>query len=301
MPRPSPAGTFLSDPCSRTTRSPWRQGLVLRPDGATLEAAGLDIAPNMATYGRAEGLPRDSLLDQPVDVPVAAGALMMVRREDFLAYGGFYEPLFMYCEELDYCLRVPGRIVLHPASAVRHELRTCSGPAPLSRPSLPRVPQPPAKRRTASSRPYAGEVSARLRRVRRADCSAAAEPSIDTRRSSWLAGRCQADEPRASRAQQGRAEASGAAPRPAARGRLPVPSDRTALSPIAWLAVQALPRQSCSEALIPCTRDRERGDAHDRVRLHYLSVVEGERPVGMVDLRQAARQAVRRTGIWLPA
>jgi N-acetylglucosaminyl-diphospho-decaprenol L-rhamnosyltransferase len=103
-------------------------GLVLRPDGVTIEAAGLDVAPNMATYGRAEGLPRDSLPQQPVDVPAAAGALMMVRREDFLAHGGFYEPLFMYCEELDYCLRVPGRIVLHPASAVRHELGHAAGP-----------------------------------------------------------------------------------------------------------------------------------------------------------------------------
>ena len=41
---------------------------------------------------------------------------MMVRRDDFLALGGFYEGFFMYGEEADYCLRVPGRIVLHPAA-----------------------------------------------------------------------------------------------------------------------------------------------------------------------------------------
>src|SRR5215207_3611235 len=29
-------------------------GLLLRPDGRTIEAAGLEIAPNMATYGRLE-------------------------------------------------------------------------------------------------------------------------------------------------------------------------------------------------------------------------------------------------------
>ena len=65
----------------------------------------------MATYGRAEGLPRDSLPQHPVKVPVAAGALMMVHREDFLAHGGFYEPLFMYCEELDYCMSAKARCV----------------------------------------------------------------------------------------------------------------------------------------------------------------------------------------------
>jgi N-acetylglucosaminyl-diphospho-decaprenol L-rhamnosyltransferase len=103
-------------------------GLVLRPDGETLEAVGLDIAPNMGAYGRCEGKPRETVSDEPVDVPVAPGALMMVRRAEFLELGGFYEPLFMYFEEVDYCLRVPGRIILHPASAVRHALGHASGP-----------------------------------------------------------------------------------------------------------------------------------------------------------------------------
>jgi GT2 family glycosyltransferase len=53
---------------------------------------------------------------------------MMVRRADFLALGGFYEPIFMYGEEADYCLRVPGKVVLHPASATRHESGHASGP-----------------------------------------------------------------------------------------------------------------------------------------------------------------------------
>jgi GT2 family glycosyltransferase len=104
-------------------------GLVLGPDGSILEAVGLDIAPNMSGYGRKEGEPRDSLPSDPIDVPVAPGALMMVRRAEFLELGGFYEPFFMYFEEVDYCLRVPGRIVLHPGSAVRHELGHASGPA----------------------------------------------------------------------------------------------------------------------------------------------------------------------------
>ena len=71
----------------------------------------------------------------PVDVAAASGALMMVRRDEFLALGGFYEPLFMYGEEADYCLRVPGRRRPPPGSAIRHEHGHAAGPAR----SLPRL------------------------------------------------------------------------------------------------------------------------------------------------------------------
>jgi GT2 family glycosyltransferase len=53
---------------------------------------------------------------------------MMVRREDFLALGGFYEPIFMYGEEADYCLRAEGRVVVDPGSAIRHEIGHAAGP-----------------------------------------------------------------------------------------------------------------------------------------------------------------------------
>ena len=89
-------------------------GLLVSRDGATIEAAGLEIAPEHRDLGRLEGAPRDAAPGAPVDVAAASGALMMVRRDEFLALGGFYEPLFMYGEEADYCLRAPGRVVLHP-------------------------------------------------------------------------------------------------------------------------------------------------------------------------------------------
>jgi GT2 family glycosyltransferase len=82
----------------------------------------------MATYGRLDGEPRGSVPAEPFEVEAASGALMMVRRDEFLALGGFYEPLFMYGEEADYCLRVPGRIVLDPRSAIRHEQGHAAGP-----------------------------------------------------------------------------------------------------------------------------------------------------------------------------
>jgi GT2 family glycosyltransferase len=104
-------------------------GLLVSPDGSRLEAAGLEIAPNTATYGRLEGEPRASAPAGPVDVAAASGALMMVRRDDFLALGGFYEPLFMYGEEADYCLRARGRVVLDPGAAIRHDMGHAAGPA----------------------------------------------------------------------------------------------------------------------------------------------------------------------------
>jgi GT2 family glycosyltransferase len=103
-------------------------GLLLSPDGRTIQAAGLDIAPNTAAIGRQDRMPRSAAPVSPVDIAAATGALMMVRRSEFIALGGFYEPIFMYGEEADYCLRVPGRVVLHPGSAIRHEHGHAAGP-----------------------------------------------------------------------------------------------------------------------------------------------------------------------------
>jgi GT2 family glycosyltransferase len=103
-------------------------GLLLDATGETIEAAGLEIAPNMATFGRIEGLPRAEGPAGPMEVSAASGALMMVRREEFLALGGFYERIWMYGEEADLALRVPGRIVLHPGSAIRHGHGAAAGP-----------------------------------------------------------------------------------------------------------------------------------------------------------------------------
>ena len=102
-------------------------GLLVTPDGATLEAVGLEIAPNTATYGRLGGEPRSAAPPSPVDVAAASGALTVVRRDEFL---GFDELLFMYGEEADYCLRAleRGRVVVHPGSAIRHEVGHASGP-----------------------------------------------------------------------------------------------------------------------------------------------------------------------------
>lgn len=119
----TPLAALLDDPTVSIAT-----GLLLSSDGKVIQAAGLAIAPNTAVVGRLDMLPRSAAPSEPIDVPAATGALMMVRRQEFLDLGGFYEPFFMYGEEADYCLRVPGRIVLHPGSAMRHEYGHASGP-----------------------------------------------------------------------------------------------------------------------------------------------------------------------------
>jgi GT2 family glycosyltransferase len=103
-------------------------GLLLDADGKSIESAGLGIAPNMATYGLGERETRSTAPSGPVDVAAASGALMMMRRVEFLELGGFYEPIWMYGEEADLCLRVRGRVVLHPHSAIRHRHGQAAGP-----------------------------------------------------------------------------------------------------------------------------------------------------------------------------
>src|SRR5438094_618791 len=88
-----PLAGLLDDPSVSVST-----GLLLSSDGETIQAAGLDIAPNTAVVGRQDGMPRSAAPASPVDVPAATGALMMVRRADFLALGGFYEPFVMYGE-----------------------------------------------------------------------------------------------------------------------------------------------------------------------------------------------------------
>lgn len=104
-------------------------GVVLDASGTVVEAAGLALAPNTAAFGLREGSPRSELPDEPFEATAASGALMVVRRDDFLALGGFYEPLWMYGEEADYCLRAAGSVLIHPASAIRHRHGAAAGPA----------------------------------------------------------------------------------------------------------------------------------------------------------------------------
>ena len=172
-------------------------GLTLSEDGQTLESVGLGLAPNTAAYGRQWGMPRSAAPDEPIEVAAASGSLMMVRRADFLALGGFYEPIFMYGEEADYCLRARGKVVLHPASAARHEFGHASGPHQSPLADLLVVSQPPAERRAPSLDPGTRRIGARLGRLRRDDACPGAKPPGAERDLQGLAGRTAPDGPRA--------------------------------------------------------------------------------------------------------
>ena len=97
---------------------------------------------------------------------------MMVRREEFLALGGFYEPLFMYGEEADYCLRVPGRVVLAPGRGDPPRDGPRGRAGALAAPALPPRAQPPRQRGAAPPAAGDGARGGDLRRVRPAHAGA---------------------------------------------------------------------------------------------------------------------------------
>ena len=125
----------------------------------------------------------------PIDVAAASGALMMVRRDEFLALGGFYEPLFMYGEEADYCLRVPGRVVLHPGA--RSATRWATPPGRRARCRGSTTPPQPARNAARHLPPPAmARAVATSARVRPAHARAAAADRRRQRRSrtGWTEG-----------------------------------------------------------------------------------------------------------------
>ena len=115
----------------------------------------------------------------------------------------------MYGEEADYCLRVPGRIVLHPGSAMRHEYGHASGPQR----SVTRLYWGSRNRLINAARHLppcvAGEVGRRVARVRRADAGAGANRSAaGAIARGWLDGARQMRRERAARASDERRRAT---------------------------------------------------------------------------------------------
>jgi GT2 family glycosyltransferase len=96
------------------------QAVVLHPDssvntaGNRLHYLGFSWAPNGK---RAPSGP-------PAEVAVGSGACLLVPAQRFRQVGGFWEAMFLYCEDTDLCwrLRLAGlRIVVCPDARVRHD------------------------------------------------------------------------------------------------------------------------------------------------------------------------------------
>ncbi|MDG4789582.1 glycosyltransferase family 2 protein [Micromonospora sp. WMMD1102] len=139
-PDTEPVGNVIGELLAFTRERPGHgiyAGRTLAPDGSddghsvfgppslwtlTCFATGLSTL-----FGRSRLFNREALpwLDRaaPVRVPAASGCLLLVRRTLFSQLGGFTPDYFMYCEDLDLCLRATAlgaAPVLVPSARVLH-------------------------------------------------------------------------------------------------------------------------------------------------------------------------------------
>lgn len=77
-------------------------GKVLSWDGASIDFAGGDLNFEGRAFQRRLGDRADRGTDLPCDTAFVNGGAMLVRREDFLAIGGFDEDFFAYYEDVDF-------------------------------------------------------------------------------------------------------------------------------------------------------------------------------------------------------
>lgn len=102
-PPPAIVGGDLRDAEGRPERGSRRDRLTLWR--AFVSYTGLSRLERAAPMFRDFNRHRDPLPDGPVRVGAVSGALMAMRRADFLALGGFDEGYFIHVEDLDICRR----------------------------------------------------------------------------------------------------------------------------------------------------------------------------------------------------
>ena len=100
------------------------QALVTMDGGRTINTAGnVTHFLGMGWAGRC-GHPVTEAPGQPTEVSFASGAALVVRRAAWERAGGFDERYFMYCEDLDLCLRLRlagWAVGIAPAARVEHD------------------------------------------------------------------------------------------------------------------------------------------------------------------------------------
>jgi GT2 family glycosyltransferase len=99
-------------------------GELVNTSGGVVHFTGISWAGQAGTPANEVGL-------RPSEVGFVSGACFAVRRAVWDRHGGFAEPFFMYCEDLDLSLRIRlagGRIGLQPAARVEHDYEFAKRP-----------------------------------------------------------------------------------------------------------------------------------------------------------------------------
>jgi N-acetylglucosaminyl-diphospho-decaprenol L-rhamnosyltransferase len=129
QPAPGCIAALRSAAVERPRWGAW-QALVTMDNGAAINTAG-NVAHflGMGWAGRC-GRPIAEAPSDLVEVAFASGAALMVRREAWDALGGFDRRYFMYCEDLDLCLRLRlsgWHVGIAPDARVEHEYTFSKG------------------------------------------------------------------------------------------------------------------------------------------------------------------------------
>jgi GT2 family glycosyltransferase len=105
--------------------------LVTMDHGELVNTSGGVVHFSGISWAGQAGTPARDVAPEPREVGFVSGACFAVRRAAWELHGGFAEPFFMYCEDLDLSLRIRlagGRIGLQPAARVDHDYEFAKRP-----------------------------------------------------------------------------------------------------------------------------------------------------------------------------
>ena len=105
--------------------------LVTMEHGELVNTSGGVVHFTGVSWAGQAGTPVDEIAAQPREVGFVSGACFAVRRAVWDRHGGFAEPFFMYCEDLDLSLRIRlagGRVGVQPSTCVDHDYEFAKRP-----------------------------------------------------------------------------------------------------------------------------------------------------------------------------
>jgi GT2 family glycosyltransferase len=96
----------LAEPLRRDARTGSVAGVLVRPGGERIDAAGVEIDGGLGGYAYMGGAPVAALAYPPPGLMGACGGAAAYRRTAFLEAGAFDPAIFAYCEDVDLGLRL---------------------------------------------------------------------------------------------------------------------------------------------------------------------------------------------------